>query len=445
MRTMTGTWFLVMAGGPSLVALALLGAPAGLAPPRAAAADRTPPPATAGRLAPAAESWVCPMRCVPVATQPGSCSACGMALVLAATLPPPHPNEERPPEVAAYICSKGDGTEDVAAGTCPTCGAEMVLASRPLRAAILIFDGVQIIDYCGPFEVFGQGRVESFTVAKTADTVTTNMGMKVLPSRTFADCPPAEIMIIPGGTVDDVTGDPAAIAWLRERANRAQFVLSVCNGAFILAETGLLDGLTATTFYDLLEEFEGRYPKVKAVRDRRFVDNGKFVTTAGISSGIDGSLHVIAKLRGRATAERTALNMEYDWKQDARYARASFADRHLRRIFDRNLRLRILDGILPLVVHTRGDRDRWEVEWRIATSLTPGELLARLDRTVEERGPWTRSSAAAAGAGATGSAGATARSGWRFDESGATWKGVTEIEPEPTPNRYRVRVRVERS
>lgn len=241
--------------------------------------------------------------------------------------------------------------------------------------------------------------------------------------------------------MDGVLDDAASIGWLRERAQRAQFVLSVCNGAFILAKTGLLDGLGATTFYDLIDEFETTYPKVKVVRDRRYVDNGKFITTAGISSGIDGSLHVIGKLRGSATAERVALNMEYDWTPDAGYARASLADRHLRRIFERNLQLRILDGVSPLVAHTRGDRDRWEVEWRISSAVPPAKLLERLDRTVEEHGPWQRTGAAAI---ATASSKRASRSSWRFEERGAAWKAVTEVEPEAKANRYRVRVRVER-
>jgi len=360
--------------------------------------------------------------------------------VPASTLPPPHPAEERPPAVAAYVCSRGDGTEDVAAGRCSQCGAELVLASRPLRAAVLVFEGVQIIDYCGPMEVFGQARMQPFTVAPTTDTITTAMGMKVVPSYSFADCPPAEVLIIPGGGVNTIEDDAAAIRWVRERAERAEFVLSVCNGAFILAKTGLLDGLTATTFYGLLDDFEVRYPRVKAVRDRRYVDNGKLVTTAGLSSGIDGSLHVIGKLRGRAIAERTALNMEYDWKPEGTYARASFADRHLQRIFDVSLRLRILDGVVPMLDHTRGDRRRWEVEWRVATPLDAAELLKRLDRVVAERGPWTRDASGAAAAGGLG----LVRSAWRFDENGTRWKGVTEIEPE-RGDRYRVRVRIERA
>jgi hypothetical protein len=176
------------------------------------------------------------------------------------------------------------------------------------------------------------------------------------------------------------------------------------------------------------------------VRDRRYVDNGKFVTTAGISSGIDGSLHVIEKLRGKAMAQRVALNMEYDWKPTADYARASFADRHVRAIFGRNLSLDILDGVSPLVVDTHGDRDRWQVEWRIASPLPPAELLARLDGRVTERGKWSR----AAGSAATAAAGAV-RSRWTFQEKGTGWRGVTEIAPESASGRYRVRVTVERA
>ena len=341
-------------------------------------------------------------------------------------------------KVAAFVCSKGDGTEDVEAGKCPRCGAEMVPVNRPLRVAILIFEGVQIIDYTGPYEVFGQGQCQVVTVAKTAAPISTSMGMRVTPAHSFADCPAPDILVIPGGGVDTVENDAAAISWLRERAQGAQFVLSVCNGAFILAKTGLLDGLTATTFYGLLDEFDERYPKVTAVRDRRYVDNGKFVTTAGISSGIDGSLHVIEKLRGRSMAQRVALNMEYDWRPTTDYARAALADRHVRAIFGRSLRLEILEGTAPLVVDTHGDRARWQVEWRVATPLAPAELLARLDRTVTETGHWSRA------AGAAAASTAPARSQWTFQEKGTAWRGVTEIAPEPTAGRYRVRVTVER-
>jgi putative intracellular protease/amidase len=384
-------------------------------------------------------AYTCPMYDF-ASDQPGRCPHCGMTLVLASSVPPPPARDERPVQVAAYVCSKGDGTEGVAPGRCRTCGAEMVSAARDLSVALLIFPGVQIIDYTGPFEVFGQGRCTAFTVAKTKDAVTTSMGMQVVPKYSFADCPHADVLVIPGGGVDTVENDPEAIGWLTAKAGDARFVLSVCNGAFILARTGLLDGLTATTFYDLLDEFALRFPKVHAVSDRRYVDNGKFITTAGLSSGIDGSLHVIAKLRGQATAQRAALNMEYDWKPTADYARASFADRPLRAIFERNLRLRILDGVYPRVAYTQGDRNRWEVEWEVLSPLPGKELLARLDRTVAERGRWTRANAAAGSSGREAKGGL--RSGWRFDQGGVPWQAVTEILPGDGANRHRVRVRV---
>jgi putative intracellular protease/amidase len=350
-------------------------------------------------------------------------------------------NAAATPRAAAFVCSRGDGTEDVEPGACARCGAELVAVSRDLTAAVLIFDGVQIIDYCGPYEVFGQARCRTFTVGKTRSPVTTAMGMKVTPAFAFDDCPAADVIIVPGGGVDGTENDDTSIRWLRERAARAQFVLSVCNGAFFLAKTGLLDGLTATTFYDLIDEFETRYPKVKAVRDRRYVDNGKFVTTAGISSGIDGSLHVVGKLRGHSMAQRVALNMEYDWKPHADYARASFADRHIRKIFQRNLGLDVVEGVVPLVVHTEGDRERWEVEWRVAVPLTAEELLARLDRAVAERGGWKRS---AAPAQATHGDARTRRTEWKLEERGTEWRGVTEVVAEEKPHRHRVRVRVRR-
>jgi putative intracellular protease/amidase len=288
--------------------------------------------------------------------------------------------------------------------------------------------------------VFGQGRVEVVTVARSTAPITTAMGMKVVPSRSFESCPPVDVLIIPGGDVGGVENDASAIAWLRERADQAQFVLSVCNGAFILAKTGLLDGLTATTFYNLIDTFASRYPKVHAVSDRRYVDNGKFVTTAGISSGIDGSLHVIAKLRGESAAECAALNMEYNWSPHTDFARAALADRYLRTIFERNLRLRILDDVAPQLVHTRGDRSTWEAEWRLSSTLPSGELLARLDRTVAERGRWARSGQAAATHGD-----ALRQSAWRFEDGGTAWLGVTEVERETDPRRYRIRVRVTRA
>jgi hypothetical protein len=97
-----------------------------------------------------------------------------------------------------------------------------------------------------------------------------------------------------------------------------------------------LDGLTATTYYNAISELGDNFPKIKVVSDQRFVDNGKFITTAGLSSGIDGALHIVEKLEGKYKAQTVALNLEYDWKPDDNYARASLADKYLKKIFEGN-------------------------------------------------------------------------------------------------------------
>src|SRR5262249_23931987 len=150
----------------------------------------------------------------------------------------------------------------------------------------------------------------------------------------------------------------------------AEVVLSVCNGAFILAKSGLLDGLSATTFAPLIEGLKAAAPKTKVVSDQRFVDNGKVVTSAGLSSGIDGALHVVEKLYGKGTAQRVAVGLEYNWDPQGRWVRARLADRFLWDLY-----------------RAAGDRDReilshegtttaWENRWRVRTKEPREKVLA---------------------------------------------------------------------
>ena len=128
--------------------------------------------------------------------------------------------------------------------------------------------------------------------------------------------------------------DPAVQQWVRESAKNAEIVLSVCNGAFFLGRAGLLDGLEATTFAGLIDDLQKAAPKARVVRNKRYVDNGKIITSAGLSSGIDGSLHVIERLFGKGDAQVVATSLEYDWRPDGGYVRAMLADRHLRGAYD---------------------------------------------------------------------------------------------------------------
>jgi copper(I)-binding protein/putative intracellular protease/amidase len=356
------------------------------------------------------------------------------------------------PVFEEYVCPPcGCGNDEKVhdkPGACALCGMQMVIKGSAAaqadnqgpppnrkKAAILIFDGVQIIDYTGPYEVFGQAGLEVFTVATKSTMITTSMGMQVTPHYTLENAPAADLLLIPGGGVRNTQEDPNVIKWIQERSKQAEYVVSVCNGAYILAKTGLLDGLTATTFYDLIDGLPAVAPKVKVVRDQRYVDSGKFITTAGISSGIDGSLYVVSKLFGKARAQMVALNMEYDWKADSTYARANFADRHIRKMFGRNLRLIVPQGVQAKTLSTEGTARNWEVKWEAQGETTTAEIMKLIGDQLS-LGRWERQPSPKQEADT---------SGWNFnDEDGGAWRGTVEIRA-AGGKVYTVSLKVERA
>lgn len=182
-----------------------------------------------------------------------------------------------------------------------------------LRVAVLLFVGVEEIDYAGPIEAFGASGAKVFTVGETKATVESVWGLKVTPNYDFADAPEADILVVPGGGIKDAWKNPRLLEWIRERSAKVKVVLSVCSGAFILGKAGLLDGIAATTTASLRPQLAQMFPTTK-VSDKRFVDAGKIVTTAGLSAGIDGTLYLIERESGKKQAEAVATYMEYDWK-----------------------------------------------------------------------------------------------------------------------------------
>jgi transcriptional regulator GlxA family with amidase domain len=177
----------------------------------------------------------------------------------------------------------------------------------------LLFDGVEIIDYSGPWEVFGAAGFAVHTVAAGTDPIKTVFGQKVIPEYTLESCPHADILLIPGGGISKPLNDSRVIGWIQSRAKESRYVVSVCNGAFILAKAGLLDGLSATTTRGLIGRLAKTAVKTKVVHDQRYVDNGKVITTGGLSAGIDGALHVVSKIRGQKAAQSVATGLEYKW------------------------------------------------------------------------------------------------------------------------------------
>lgn len=360
----------------------------------------------------------------------------------------PVPFQETPPK--AYVCPPcGCGRDHEVwnkPGTCPACGMVLVekgaagpaAADGPqgagVRAAVLLFDGVQVIDFAAPFEVFGQAGYEVFTVALEPRPVLTAMGLRVTPRHALKDAPPFEVLLVPGGDVGGPQNDPLVLDWIRARAKDATHVVSVCNGAFILAAAGLLDGLEATTFYDLIPALRLAAPSTKVVSDRRLVDNGKVITTAGLSSGIDGALHVVSKISGPGRAQMAALNMEYDWKADGRYARASFADAPIRRLFGRGLLLPLPAPERAQVVSTAGDGTRWEVVWTVGTSRPSAEVAKGVAAAIEVRGAWKR----VLGSEGSGNGGAA----WVLVDSGSQFRGF--LAASGGPGSVRLSLRLER-
>ena len=327
------------------------------------------------------------------------------------------------------------------------CAQSASKSKTPRNLAILIFDGVQIIDYTGPFETFGHVHTNEghgfniYTVSEKTNAITTAMGMSVNPKYSFENAPKPDLLLVPGGDVDGQLNSPTVIKWVQETARDTEIVLSVCNGAFIIAKAGLLDGIEATTTSNLIPMFRRDFPKVKVVDDRRFVDNGRVITTAGLSSGIDGALHVIERLFGKGTAQMAALGMEYNWDPDSKFVRAMLADKYLRFNYD----VKVAEGgWRPL--SRSGSADNWENTWAVTTESTAKEVFEAINGAIAANkvyGPpivkWTRSTV-------TPTKDST-QSWWTFnDEKGNAWNGVVTLVPMAgQKNQYTLSVKVARN
>jgi transcriptional regulator GlxA family with amidase domain len=196
----------------------------------------------------------------------------------------------------------------------------------PRTVGIFIFDGVEVLDFAGPYEVFSVARpvgedddatgqiFRPITIAAQAGPITTTGGLVVQPAATIANHPELDLLLIPGGRgTRQVRHQGEVIAWIAAQAQASEIAASVCTGAFLLAEAGLLDGLTATTYWSSVPVLAQSFPNVGVDGTVRYVDNGHIVTSAGVSAGIDMSLHLVARLHGPAVADWTARRMEYEW------------------------------------------------------------------------------------------------------------------------------------
>ncbi len=219
------------------------------------------------------------------------------------------------------LCAISIGTAlaDPATEASPDNSPAKPAAARPRTLGVLLFNGFEMLDACGPMEMWGNVTpgVKVVTVAKEKAEVASAQSPKLMPDYSFADCPPLDLILVPGGKgVLPILKDAPTMDWLREKSAKAEITMSVCNGASLLASAGLLDGRRATTNKAYWKMATTPGPKVNWVARARWVDDGNIVSSSGVSAGMDMSLHVIARLFGEQTAEAIAQGTEYEWHRD---------------------------------------------------------------------------------------------------------------------------------
>jgi putative intracellular protease/amidase len=204
-------------------------------------------------------------------------------------------------------------------------------AHGPIRVAFVIGDASEVVDFAGPWGVFEYVGVpgvdgtpfELYIVSDSTGPVTCSAGMRIVPDYSFANAPQPAIIVVPA------MGEPSEglLRWVRTASEKADLTMSVCNGAFVLAKAGILDGKTVTLHHSAYGYFAAYFPNINVRRGARFVDSGRVSTAGGLTSGIDLALHVVARYYGIEAAETAATNLEYQgegWRDpDANSAFAS--------------------------------------------------------------------------------------------------------------------------
>jgi transcriptional regulator GlxA family with amidase domain len=219
--------------------------------------------------------------------------------------------------VLSFICAV------LATGIPGGSGAQAAPHQKTRNVAIVIWNGAEVLDWAGPSEVFASaahqgviGETEPFhvyTVSRTRDAIVSQGFVDVIPDYDIDNAPVPDIVVFPGGGTGSLLKDAEFLSWATGTAREAEIALSVCTGAFVLGAAGLLDDNDVTTWYGATRGLAQRFPAARVHEGRRFIDNGQVITTAGVSAGIDGALHVVARLLGRDVAARTAEYMEYLW------------------------------------------------------------------------------------------------------------------------------------
>jgi transcriptional regulator GlxA family with amidase domain len=188
------------------------------------------------------------------------------------------------------------------------------------RIGIALFPDAEELDWAGPWEVLAywaanwrDDGIEVFTLAQAEGAITCAKGLRVLPDHTWRTAPSIDVLVYPGGRgTRRQLGDAAITGWLHDLAERGTLMTSVCTGALVFADAGLLDGRPATTYWDELETLRGLGNDIEIRPEDRFVDSGEVITAAGVSAGVDMALHLVARLHSVERARQVRRGIQYD-------------------------------------------------------------------------------------------------------------------------------------
>jgi putative intracellular protease/amidase len=184
--------------------------------------------------------------------------------------------------------------------------------AEPKNVAIFLYQGVELLDFAGPGEVFSAADFTTYTMSVDGKALTSQGFVKIQPEFSIETVPVPDIVVFPGGSAGPTSNDPKVMEWIKKLNSGGSFFMSVCTGAFILANAGLLDNKRVTTHWGSTQSLGKTLPTSTVLENTRFVDNGTIITTAGVSAGIDGALHLVSRIKGLEAAKKTARYMEYE-------------------------------------------------------------------------------------------------------------------------------------
>jgi putative intracellular protease/amidase len=303
-------------------------------------------------------------------------------------------------------------------GFCPNCGMKLFASFLgnenkqgehaeviKKKVAVIIFPGVEIIDFTGPWEVFGAAGMEVYSVSLNDLPVETNMGLKIKPDYTFKNAPQPDIILIPGGNIDP--SNITVTDWILEMSHKAEHTMSVCNGAFYLGSMGLLDNQKATTVFPAIENLKHIAPEAIVSDSVRYTDNGKILTSAGLSSGIDAAFHLVSVYLGKGQAKKIAVQLEYDWNEKKQFVRGKLADKYV---------LDIIHVLTPFDYELKiydGDEKNWQTEVLVKDQIEIEDLRNLIDIQLETATGWQKTEK---------------ENIWAKKNNSKTWTSILEIQ-----------------